>query len=535
MKRLALIPLVVILSAPVAFAAQTAPAKDTRLVEAIKAGNSEAALMLLNCGAPAARSVSAMGCKKRVDVNAAEPDGTTPLHWAVRNDDAPLIERLLKAGANAKAENRYGVTPIYLACVNGSAAAVERLLRAGVSANTTGPLGETALMTCARTGKVDAARALIANGAKVDVIEEWHGQTALMWASAQGHADMMRLLIEAGADINGRSSVFEWERQRTLEPRDKWLPPGGLTPLHFAARQGCLDCAKVLVAAGADINTVDPDHISALVSALINGHYDVAAFLINSGIDLTLADKVGRTALYAAVDDHTMPSSNRPAPKEMDEQLTSLDVIKLLLDKGAPIDARLREPIPYRTKLDRGGDGVLGAGTTPLLRAAKAGDVAVVKMLLEQGADAKVATRNGVTAVAMAANVGTREEDMTGRGKTQKQAIEVIKLLKDAGASLEAADNQGRTPAHGAALWGLTDVVKFLADSGARIDAKDKRGFTPLHYSLGMAGGLGFDGRTGAIHEDTAKAIKQLLGIPADAPVEKPAGAPAQTREDVVN
>jgi ankyrin repeat protein len=521
-KLLGILALATFISGPALAAQTTAPApKDTRLVDAIKAGNATTALALL---------------QKKVDVNVPEPDGTTPLHWAVRNDDSMLIDRLLKAGANPKTENRYGITPIYLACVNGSASAVDRLINAGVSANATGPLGETALMTCARTGNVAAARVLLAHGAIVDAVEAWHGQTALMWATAQGHADMMRALVQASADVNARSAVVEWERQRTLEPRDKWLPPGGLTPLLYAARQGCLECAKVLVAAGADVNVVDPDRISALVSALINGHYDVAGFLVQSGVELTLADKTGRTALYAAVDDHTMPSSNRPSPKETDDELTSLDVVKLLLDRGAPVNAPLRSQIPYRTKLDRGGDGVLGAGTTPLLRAAKAGDVAVVKLLLAKGANPKATTANGVSAIAMAANVGTREEDMTGRGKTQKQAIEVIRLLLDAGASVDVADNQGRTAAHGAALWGLTDVVKFLADNGAKLDIKDKRGFTALHYSLGMAGGLGFDGRTGAVHEDTAKAIKQILGMPADAPVEKPASsAPAQAREDIVN
>src|SRR5690606_799084 len=147
----------------------------------------------------------------------------------------------------------------------------------------TGSFGETALMTCARTGNVDAARLLIDAGASVDAVETWRGQTALMWAAAQGHPDMMRALIQAGADVNARSAVVEWERQRTAEPRDSWLPPGGLTPLLFAAREGCLECAKVLVSAGADVNVIDPDRISALVSALINGHYDVAAFLVQSG------------------------------------------------------------------------------------------------------------------------------------------------------------------------------------------------------------------------------------------------------------
>ena len=316
-----------------------------------------------------------------------------------------------------------------------------------------------------------------------------------MWAAAQGHAEMVAMLVEAGADVNARSAIIAWERQRTSEPRDKWLPPGGLTPLLFAAREGRVDAAKALIAAGADVNVVDPDRQSALVIALINGHFDVADLLIEKGADVNMADKVGRTALWAAVDYNTLPQSNRPAPNAFDDETTSLDVIRNLLAHGARVDAPLTAQMPYRTKLDRGGDGVLGAGTTPLLRAAKAGDTPVIKLLLEKGANPKATTRNGVNALMMAANVAAREEDMTGRSKTQKDAIETITLLLAAGVDINATDTQGRTAAHGAALWGLTDVVRFLHKNGAKLDVEDKRGFTPLDAAMGMAGGFGFDSK----------------------------------------
>ena len=497
------------------FAAEPTVAKDTRLVDAVKAGNSAAAVTLL---------------QKKVDVNAPEADGTTALHWAARNDDAALVDRLIRAGANAKAANRYGVTPLALACENGSAPVVERLLSAGVSPNTTGPLGETALHLCARTGRPEAVKALIARGATIDTVENWRGQTPLMWAAAEGHADTMRLLIEAGADPNARSSIIVWERQRTEEPRDKWLPPGGLTPLLYAARDGKLESAKVLISAGADVNIVDPDLHTALILALVNGHFDVAGALIQAGADVNMEDKVGQTALYAAVNGHTVPASNRPAPRETDDTLSSLDVIRMLLDKGARVDAPLRAQVPYRTKLDRGGDGVLGVGTTPLVRAAKSADVPVIKLLLERGANAKRATRNGVSAVMMAANVSAREEDMTGRNKTQKEAIESIRLLMAAGADVKGSDTQGRTAMHGAALWGMTDVVRFLAQTGAEINIKDKRGLTPLDHAMGLAGGFGFDGNSGVTREDTARAIRELGGMPgsptgAAAPERRPNGA----------
>jgi ankyrin repeat protein len=486
-----------LLVAATAAAADTV-AKDLRLVEAAKTRNSAAAVALLS---------------KRIDPNITEPDGTTALHWAVRYDDVALVERLIKAGAKPNVANRYGVTPIELACESASAAVVEQLLKAGVSPNATGPLGETALHTCAHTGNVDAAKALLARGAAVNSGDNWRGQTPLMWAAAQGHPSMVRVLVEAGADVHVRSTVVTWERQRTAEPRDKWLPPGGFTALLLAARAGCADCVTVLAKSGADINEIDPENHTALVLALMNGEFDAAGALIDAGIDVNIADNVGRTALYAAVDAHTMPSSNRPAPKEADSTLSSMDIVQKLIAKGANVNAVLRAQLPYRTKLDRGGDGVLGAGTTPLLRAAKAGDTPVIRLLLEKGANPKAATRNGVNAIMMAANVATREEDMTGRNKTPKDAIETITLLLAAGTDVNAADNQGRTALHGAALWGLTDVVKFLHKNGANINTADKRGYTPLDHARGLAGGFGFGGTASVIHDDTAKAIVELGGV----------------------
>ena len=288
-----------------------------------------------------------------------------------------------------------------------------------------------------------------------------------------------------------------------------------MTPLLFAAREGCVDCTKVLLSSGANPNIVDPDQYTPLILALINGHFDVAGALIDAGADLDMQDKVGRTALWAAVDAHTIPSSNRPAPRETDDTLSSMDIITRLLDRGAKVDLALRAQIPYRTKLDRGGDGVLGAGTTPLLRAAKAGDIPVIKMLLEKGANPRaVTTRGNVNPIMMAANVSAREEDMTGRNKTQKEAIESIRLLLAAGTDINGVDTQGRTAAHGAALWGWTDVVRFLHDNGLKLDIKDKRGLTALDTAMGLAGGFGFGGSAGVVHEETAKVIRELGGVP---------------------
>jgi len=444
-------------------------------------------------------------------VNKTEADGTTSLHYAVRNDDAPLVDRLIRAGADVKAANRYGITALYLACVNGNAAIIEKLLKAGADANAVSTEGETALMTASRTGNVDAVKVLLAHGADVNAKEGWHGETALMWAVAQKHAAVARELLAKGADVNARSTANKWERQSSAEPREKWLPLGSLSALEFAARQGCVDCVPVLVQAGADINAPDQDGITPLLSAMINGHYDVANILLENGANPNIADRTGRTPLYSAVDDHTMPASNRPSPKEIDNETTSLDLVKTLIAKGADINAQLKQQQPYRTKLDRGDDTMLTTGTTPLLRAAKAGDVTVMKILLAKGADPKLTTRNGINSLMAAAGLGTKEEDTTGRRKTQSDAIESIKLCLDAGVDVNAADGRGQTALHGAAFQGFDDVVQFLATHGAKLDVKDKQGKTPLDSAKGLAGGVGFDGQSSLPHPSTAALIEKLL------------------------
>jgi len=482
--------------------------ESARLADAVKDGDKAAVAALL---------------EQHADVNIAQADGTTALHWAARQDDLELAARLIRAGANAQAANRYGVTPLYLACVNGSARMIEALLKAGADANATVTKGETALMTVARTGNVEAAKVLLAHGADVNAKEEWRGQTALMWAVAESHPEMAQELIAHGADVNARQDTWHWERQVTSEPREKWLPLGGQTPLLFAARQGCVECGRVLLKAGADINTTDPNNISPMVMALINGHYDFAAFLIEQGADVNLADETGRTPLYAAVDDHTMPESNLPAPREIDNNLTSIDVIRMLLAHGGDVNARLKKQTPYRTKVDRGADTMLNTGTTPLLRAAKAGDAEAMQVLLAKGADAKLTTRFGVTPLMAAAGLGAKEEDTTGRKKTEAQAIEAVNLCLDAGADINAVDNQGDTALHGAAQKGYDQVVQFLADHGAKLDIKDKKGRTPLDAANGLMGNGGFDGSRRDVHESTAALLRKLIAVP-----EAKAAQPAQ-------
>jgi uncharacterized protein len=475
----------------------TADGETPRLVQAVKTGDRATALEL---------------ARNATEVAATEADGTTALHWAVRQNDQELVDRLLRNGADVSAANRYGVTPLKLAAINGDAKLLGKLLDAGGDASTVGRDGETLLMTAARGGHVDAARLLLERGAQVDARESWHGQTALMWAAAQGHPAMLRELLAHGADVNARSNQEEWERQVTSEPRDKWLPPGGLTPLLFAARENCLACLPVLIDAGADLNATTPDGISAVVMALINGHYDVAGALVEAGTDPNLADYTGRTGLYAAIDFNTMVKSNRPAPKVIENRLTGLDVARLLLEHGADVNAPLQRLPPYRAKLDRGNDGMLGGGTTPFLRAAKAGDLPAMKLLLEHSADPTLApTRSGINPLMAAAGLGTAEQDTTGRLKTEQQAIDAIQLLLDRGLDINAQAKDGQTAVHGAAMQGFDDVIRFLASKGARLDTPDKDGFTPLDVALGKAGGFGFSGNEGVLREATAALLTELM------------------------
>jgi ankyrin repeat protein len=353
---------------------------------------------------------------------------------------------------------------------------------------------------------------LLQQGAEVDAREQWHGQTALMWATAQGHTETMNVLLSHGADVNAHSNIEEWERQTTAEPRAKWLPPGGMTPLLFAAREGCVSCVPLLLQAGAEIDTTTPDGISGTVLALINGHYDTAAALIEGGADPNLIDHTGRGALYSAIDFNTMPSSNRPAPQVLENQHSALDIAVMLLERSADPNAQLQQQAPYRAKLDRGNDTVLTTGTTPLLRAAKAGDIAAMKVLLAKGADPTLTTKAGVNALMLAAGLGTAEQDTTGRYKTQAQAIEAISILLDAGLDIDATDTRGKTALHGAALQGYDDVVRALARFGATLDIADNEGFTPLDTALGLAGGWGFAGEDSVVQASTAALLEELLG-----------------------
>lgn len=433
------------------------------LVDAVRARDSATALKLLKES-------------PREAVRQLAVDGTTALHWAVYNDDAELVDRLVAAGADVNARNDYGATPLAQAAVVGNVRIIKRLLGAGADVESANADGQTALMVLSRSSNVEAAKLLLKRGARVDAREAWRDQTALMWAAAEGQPAMVALLIEHGADVNARSRANDWERQVTAEPRNQARPAGGFTPLLYAARQGCTECARALVKGGAKLNLADPDGITPLLMAVMSMHFDTAKVLIESGANVDKWDWWGRSPLYAAVDVNTLPTGGRPDRLSTDET-TSLDIIKLLLERGANPDARLRKFPPYRALgPDRGGDGVLTTDATPLLRAAKGGDIPAIKLLLAHGANPNQAQMDGVTPLMAAARVAASKADTRGEYVTQEEAIEVAKVLVAAGADINARSRpgmglqgavQGRSAAEGAAAWGWTKVVAALVDMGA--------------------------------------------------------------------
>ncbi len=469
------------------------------LIDAVKIGDVQAVGTILATGA---------------DVNAPEADGTTALHWAAHRGDVELVRRLIRAGANVNAKNDYGATPMSEAAVVADPALLDALLTAGADVESPNADGQTALMAVARTSQVEAARLLLARGADVDAVEKWRGQTALMWAAAQRQPAMVRALIAAGADVNARSTVNDWDRQVTAEPRAIYRPAGGLTPLLYAAREGCVECATALVDAGARIDLADPENISPLLMAVMNMHFDVAAALVRKGANPDKWDLWGRGPLYAAVDVNTIPRGGRPDRPSLD-RTTSLQVIELLLEAGANVNARLKLAPPFRNVgNDRGLDGLLTTGTTPLLRAAKALDAPAVRLLLARGADVTLPNARGVTPLMAAAGMGSVDADTRGfylSEDVEQRAIRTLQLLLDAGGDVNASDPRGLTPLHEAARWGWNDVVQFLVANGADLLARDSRGNTPVDSARGKAGGNSRGGQRIDVHEDTAALLEKLM------------------------
>jgi ankyrin repeat protein len=487
--------LVMALLAPIVALASVREDANRQLFEALRAQDPETALYALESGA---------------DAKAREPDGTTPLHYAAHYGDVRLVTALLKAKADPDAANEFGAMPLAEAATSGNAEVIRLLLKAGADVESPNPEGQTALMVVARAGKVDAAKLLLKAGAKVDAREKWADQTALMWASAQGHPEMIQLLLKSGAEVDARGATREWARRVTSEPRPKGMNRGGFTPLLYAAREGCIECARALLKGGADIDLPDPDQSTPLLVALMNLHFDFALFLIENGADVDRWDLYGQTPLYVAVDMNTLPKGGRPdLPSE--DFTSGLQVAEALLRKGANPNIPLKLRPPYRNYIfDRGGDGVLSTGATPLLRAAKGGDVEAVALLLKYKADYRFPTEGGVTPLMAAAGNGHGANPTRGRYKTDEQAAECVRLLAEAGADVNEATRTRVSPLHSAAAKGWNETVKMLAAKGADLELADSSGLRPIDHAAGRTARGFLEPETDA-QKDTMKILRDLI------------------------
>jgi uncharacterized protein len=452
-----------------------AVAASLPLVDAVKDGDRAAVRRLL---------------QQKTNVNAVEADGTTALHWAVRADDQELVGLLLRAGANVRAANRYGVTPLQLAAVNGSVAASRVLLDAGADPNAVLPEGETVLMTAARSGQAALLTLLLDRGADVNAREKWYGETALIWATAENHPDAMRVLLDRGAGVNQTSSPLTFARRRNGQ---SVLSLGSWTPLMYAARENALAAGRVLLGAHADLNATDPDGATALVVAIINANYDFAALLIDAGADPNIVDKdAGMGPLYAAIDMHRLAVGHgRPNPRPTGT-LDSVDIVRRLLDHKANPNAVLKAAIFQRHHTI--GDATLGKGATPFMRAAKSGDVEMMKLLLAAGADPRAMLSN-TTALMFAAGFGWRDGSPVAPSYDQgspQEALDAIALMLDLGLDVNAANDNGDTALHLAVTGrGSPEIVRFLISRGANLRATNKRGQTPLAAAMASRKELG--------------------------------------------
>jgi uncharacterized protein len=444
-----------------------------------------------------------------IDVNASYGDGSRALHWATYQNETALVEQLIVAGADVNAATDLAVTPLKLACDNGNAEIVSTLLVAGADPNVTLESGETALMSCARIGSVEAVQALLEFGADVNATEREENQSALMWAVSQSHPTVVEQLLRNGADVNARSKERRWVISRRLQSNliygelgrnygtdAEETRIGGFTPILFAARQGGIESARLLLQAGAEVNDKAPDGRSVLLLAAHSNHGDFARFVLEQGANPN-SMSAGYSALHAAV------------------MTGDIELLKALLEKGA----RPNTQVTLATRVTRNGqvlmlgDHLLGA--TPLALAAKYIELEHLQELLNHGADPNLVLKNGWSPLMLATGASWRykiwdrrdralahELAMQAEMYNERGTLRAITTLIEGGADINAIDEDGSTVLHYAVDKGFNSVLEYLAQNGVDIDAKNNRGRT----ALDLVSGYGLTGNV-----EAADATQQLL------------------------
>jgi uncharacterized protein len=477
-------------------------AAAVELPDLVKAGEHAAAIQAIRAGA---------------NVNSVQADGTSALLWAVYRIDHELAQSLLDRGANPDARNSLGTSPLCEAVALADEKLVRMLLRAGADPNLGNTDEQTPLMIAARIGSLPLVQMLVKAGSRVNEREQYRGQTALMWAVSAGSAEVVDFLIRQKADVDARATINDWGNQITSEPRAQYRPAGGLTPLLYATRSGCLECARLLLRGGADINRPTPEGVTPLMNAIDNNNYEMANFLLDQGANPHISDWWGRTALYLAADMRTRGTA-RGAPAEFrsaqgaaprQPQPGALQMARRLLALGVDPNIQLNMHRPFRGRF---ADDLMTTGCSPLLRAALSVDREMVELLLKSGALADLPNVMGVTPLMAAAGVGATRGAVVGQGPVagsdpETNAVAVIELLLKAGADVNAGitdtssrtaviarpssmtDRQGQTALYGAIGQNWTRVAKLLIDSGARLDVKDAAGKTPQDALAARAGG----------------------------------------------
>ena len=500
-------------------ASLSAASGDLRLVEAVQQGDPEAVRSLL---------------EEQADVNTPQPDGATALAWAAHRNDLETAELLIRAGADVNAANDHGVTPLSLACTNRNAAMVGKLLQAGADPNAALETGETVLMTCASTGSAEAVELLLSRGADANASESKKEQTALMWAVAGKHPEVVRALVEHGAGVHARSKVNLITREPFTIPCFVEAPcatgkesgvnyeptvrfpksAGGFTPLLFAAQQGDVDSARILLAAGADVNEATPEDGTALVVATASGHQKLALFLLEQGADPNATDAYGITALHYAVHEGLLViSSHKSRPTDRLGWLRpNLPVLaKALLAHGADPNARIAHDFPpydYMPIARSNGNHLPQmslVGVTPFLLAAASADVVAMRILVEGKADPRLATAEDTTPLMVAAGIAHEQRDLWSEEK--EKSLHAVKLAVELGADVNAANTDDRTALHGAAFMGANEIIQFLADNGADLEVQDKYKQTPLSIALGDPEGLVYRVLRGGRRDNTFREL----------------------------